>query len=124
LTTQPPFSTFAASSFVNREAVVAALRQAAARAAQQRPGVHAVYLFGSFAHGTPTPRSDADVLVVAEAADLGPLYDCCLSAFLDAPVPVDLFVRRPAEVEAGRAAGQGLIAAALEHALLLYPEAA
>ena len=55
----------------------------------------AVRLFGSFATGTATPRSDADILV--ETTGAGPglrerLAEAAQMAFLEAPVPVDVFV--------------------------------
>ncbi len=118
---QPPFTTYAASRFVNRDAVLAELRQAAAQAGARCPGVQAILLFGSFAHGTPTPRSDADLLVVVgEEVDRRQVYDCCLAAFMSSPVPVDLFVQTWAEIEASQAEGRGLAASALRHALRLF----
>lgn len=117
---QPPFTSYAASRFINREVVLTELRQAAERAGAQCPGVEAIFLFGSFAHGTPTPRSDADLLVVIhEDADRWQVYDCCLTVFTHCPVPVDLFVLTRPEVEASCAAGRGLAAAALRHAVRL-----
>lgn len=117
---QPPFTNYAVSRFIDREAVLAELRQAAERAGAQCPGIKAIYLFGSFAHGTPTPRSDADLLVVIrEDVDRRQVYDCCLAVFMHCPVPVDLFVLTRPEIEASRAAGRGLAAAALRHALRL-----
>ncbi len=120
--TRPPFTTFASSRFVQREAVLEALRRAAARVGASCPQVLSIWLFGSFAHGTPTPRSDADLLVVvADAADRARVEDCCGALSLEVPVPVDLFVQPRAQVEASRAAGRGLAATALRHAVLLWP---
>src|SRR6266540_617425 len=105
------FTSFAASRFVNREAVLQALRQAASRAGLECSSVRAIHLFGSYADGTPTPHSDADVLVVAdEEADRRDVFD--------------LFVQLQSEAEASRAAGRGLAAAALRHSLTLYPASA
>jgi len=89
------FTTFATSRFVDQDAVVTELRGLARSLAASRPEVKAIYLFGSFATRTATPRSDADIAVVIadEAADVraeveGAAFDC----FLAAPVPADLFV--------------------------------
>lgn len=117
---QPPFTTSAASRFINRDAVVTALRELAHEAARRCPGVDAIYLFGSFAHGTPTPRSDADVLVaIHDAADRDRVRACCLDVFLRLPVPVELFVQTWSEIEESRQADRGLAATALRHAVRL-----
>lgn len=55
----------------------------------------AVRFFGSFATGTATPRSDAGILV--ETISAGPglrerLTEAAQMTFLEAPVPVDVFV--------------------------------
>jgi predicted nucleotidyltransferase len=57
--------------------------------------VRAVYLFGSFATGRATPRSDADIVVAIAPGDLASrrqVHDAARTLFLEAPVPVDLFV--------------------------------
>jgi HEPN domain-containing protein/predicted nucleotidyltransferase len=117
---QAPLTGYAASRFVDREVVLAEFRLAAERAGAQCLGVKGIILFGSFAYGMPTPRSDADLLVVIrEDADRQQVYDCCLAVLMSCPVPVDLFVLTRPEVEASRAAGRGLAATALQHALRL-----
>ena len=117
---QPPFTTFVASRFINREAVVEALRQAAQEAARRCDSVDAIFLFGSFAHGTPTPRSDADVLIgIRGAASWDRVRDCCFDVFLSVPVPVELFVQTWSEIEESRQADRGLAATALRHAVRL-----
>jgi len=64
-------------------------------------GGEAIFLFGSFAHGTPTPRSDANLLVaIGEGADRRQIFDCCLGVFLTVAVPVALFVQTWAAIEA------------------------
>ena len=90
------FTTFASSRFVDREAVVGALRTVAQRLKGQNAEVRAVHLFGSFATGMATPRSDADVVVEviggADAALRERIAQAARSAFSEAPVPVELFV--------------------------------
>ncbi len=105
--------------FLDRESVLAALREAA-REAGRCPGVRAIYLFGSFASGIPTPRSDADLLVViADGADREAARACCEEAFQELPVPVELFVWSEAEVAASAASGRGLAANVLPRAIRL-----
>ncbi|MDA2936746.1 nucleotidyltransferase domain-containing protein [Acidobacteria bacterium AH-259-A15] len=89
------FTTFASSRFVDREAVVNFLRRCARRLKSEENQVEAVHLFGSFASGTATPRSDADIVVeiADEAEDLkDQIENSARYIFLEAPVPVDLFV--------------------------------
>lgn len=108
----PPVCTRSASSaFVNREGVVDELRHAARKLKEEHPEVLEVFCFGSFASGTPTPRSDADVLVIVADSDIpprqrGPLF---ADAFLRTCVPVDLFVFTAPEFERAQ---EGVAAAA------------
>lgn len=112
-------SSSAGVRFLDREAALAAIQAAAARAAAC-PGVLAIYLFGSFASGVPTPRSDADLLVgIADDADRERVRDCCLEAFRTLPVPVDLFVSTDSKVARSLSSGRGLPATVLHEALWL-----
>jgi predicted nucleotidyltransferase len=65
------------------------------------PGVKAVWLFGSFATGTATPRSDADVVIEineSDRLDRERLRSAAMAVFAEAPVPVDLFVMTTADL--------------------------
>jgi predicted nucleotidyltransferase len=98
------FTTFASSRFVDQAAVVKALRSCARQLKVQCAAVVAIYLFGSFATGTATPRSDADIIVEINNADLNlrqKVRDAAMDVFLTAPVPVDLFVISSAELGEG-----------------------
>jgi predicted nucleotidyltransferase len=72
------------------------------RAQARLPLVRRAILFGSLATGTPTPRSDADILIVvassphARAADRLPEM---LEAMSPLPCPIDLFVYTTGEFE-------------------------
>ena len=110
------YTSFATSRFVDQAAVVEALRGCAWQLMAQCADVVAVHLFGSFATGTASPRSDADVVVEIHAAD-GNLWrqvrDAAMNVFLSAPVPVDLFVMSSVELGedrgvAGRVAREGV----------------
>ncbi|MBI2963850.1 MAG: nucleotidyltransferase domain-containing protein [Deltaproteobacteria bacterium] len=74
-------------------------------------------LFGSLTRGTPTPRSDADLLVEV-AASVHPTprdrIPDVLRALSPLPCPVDLFVFTSAEVERLREDGSPLVRVALE----------
>ncbi len=90
------FTTFASSRFVDKEAVVRTLRTVAQHLKEQHAEIRAIHLFGSFATGTATPRSDADVAVEitcgTDAARRERVVEAARSAFLEAPVPVEVFV--------------------------------
>jgi len=59
-----------------------------------------IILFGSYAEGKPTRDSDVDLLVVMET-DGHPLHAAArISASIDHPFPLDILVRRPAELDA------------------------
>jgi len=60
-----------------------------------------VILFGSRAWGTPTPDSDVDLLVVMEFDGRPVEMAVRIGAECDDRFPVDLIVRRPAEVQRG-----------------------
>jgi predicted nucleotidyltransferase len=63
--------------------------------------VKAVWLFGSFATGTATPRSDADVVIEineSDRLDRERLRSAAMAVFAEAPVPVDLFVMTTADL--------------------------
>lgn len=61
----------------------------------------AIYLYGSYAYGTPGPHSDVDLLIVIEDSPIDP-YARDARAYLtlgDIPVPVDLQIYTRAEFE-------------------------
>lgn len=95
------FTTSSSSRFLDQDAAIDRLRACARRAKTECKKIVAVYLFGSFASGRATPRSDADIVVeVADthARDKEGIGDRAQVIFLDAPVPVDLFVRTTSEL--------------------------
>ena len=62
-------SSSAGAVYLDREQRLEELRVAATRAAARLPAVRRVILFGSLVEGIPTPRSDADLLVVLSESD-------------------------------------------------------
>ncbi len=106
----------AGASCLDREARIRAVRAAAARAAARVPSIRRVVLFGSFARGIPTPRSDADLLVILDSSPNREPRDrvpAILRALSPLPCPLDLFVVTIEEVERGRADGSPLLREAL-----------
>ena len=56
----------------------------------------AIYLFGSYAYGTPNDESDLDVYVVVpdDVEDLGDLYGDVQLLWRKRPIPLDLLMGR------------------------------
>ena len=56
----------------------------------------AIYLFGSYAYGTPNEESDLDVYVVVpdDVEDLGELYADVQLLWRKRPIPLDLLMGR------------------------------
>ena len=59
---------------------------------------HQVILFGSYAHGNPTPDSDVDLLVIASFDGSPVAYSVDIRLKVRPPFPVDLLVRTPEKV--------------------------
>lgn len=61
----------------------------------------AIYLYGSYAYGTPSPHSDIDLLVVVEDSRVGPYERDAVAyrALPDDRIPVDVQVYTRAEFE-------------------------
>jgi predicted nucleotidyltransferase len=80
-----------------------------------------IVLFGSYAHGTPTPDSDVDLLVILDAPGTrAERYQTIAAALRPRRFAVDLIVRTPAEVARARARGNAFIQAILDHGRILY----
>ena len=58
----------AGATYLDKEERIEQLRQAAVRAQKRAPEIKRVILFGSIVTGIPSPRSDADLLIVVEAS--------------------------------------------------------
>lgn len=102
----------AGASFLDKEARIAALQDAAARAAKRVPTIRRVVLFGSLAAGIPTPRSDADLLLEVSASDHSEPRDRIpdmLKALSPLPCPLDLFVLTTDEIRRHQGAGSPLL---------------
>lgn len=101
---------------VDREALRKRLEEIAARIRRECPQVREVLLFGSFARGDFTPRSDVDVAVLLNE-DGGPFLkraDAFLDYFADLPLDVNLVVYMQDEMERMLAGGNRLAKAIVE----------
>lgn len=107
----PKSSSSAGATYLDKARRIEEVREAAQRAASRVPSIRRVILFGSLASGTPTPRSDADLLVIvansphAEPRDRVPEI---LRALVPLPCPVDLLVLTSEEFDRSGEAGLAL----------------
>ncbi len=81
-----------------------------------------IFLFGSYAHGTPNEDSDVDILVVMalprgrrEVPQAATIRERVWASF-----PMDVIVRSPQQVTRRLARGDGFIADILRHGRLMY----
>ena len=95
-------SSSAGAVYLDRERRIEELQLAARRAAARLPALRRIILFGSLIAGIPTPRSDADLLVVLSQSDHREPRDRVpevLRALMPLPCPVDVFVLTVEELE-------------------------
>ncbi len=80
-----------------------------------------VILFGSYAHGQPTPDSDVDLLVVMETEERPSKRRQAVSRlFRERPFPMDIIVRTPAEMQRSTESVDPFIHDVLERGRILY----
>ena len=111
-------SSFAGAAYLDREGRIEELRLVACRAAARLPAPRRVILFGSLVAGIPTPRSDADLLVVLSESDYREPRDRVpemLRALRPLLCPVDLFVLTREEFDRHSSEGPPLVHEAREH---------
>ena len=118
-------SSSAGAVYLDRERRIEELRAGARRIADKMPGTRRVILFGSLVAGIPTPRSDADLLVVVDTSEHREPRDRVpdvLRALRPLPCPVDVFVLTAQELERYASEGDPLLREALTHGRdLLHP---
>lgn len=110
-------SSSAGALYLDRDRRIDELRVAACRAAARLPLLESVILFGSLVSGIPTPRSDADLLVVVSDSNHREPRDRVpevLRALMPLPCPVDLFVLTSAELDRYACEGHPLVREAQE----------
>ena len=116
----PSSSTSAGATYLDKARRIDELRQAAGRALSQLPSVRRMILFGSLVAGTPTPRSDADILVVVDTSPHAQSRDRVpdlLRTMSPLPCPVDLFIVTKDEFERAREEGAPLVREAIANGI-------
>lgn len=115
-----PSSRSAGATYLDRDGRIALLRESAQRARSRLPAIDRMILFGSLVRGVPTPRSDADILVILWSSDIDQPRDRVpevLAAMSPLPCPVDLFVWTADELGRAHRASMPLAREAMEHGL-------
>ena len=79
-----------------------------------------VVLFGSYAHGRPTPDSDVDLLVIMPHGGRNVEQAVKISLAVDCNFPMDLIVRTPAEVRRRLRLHDGFLSSVLNEGKTLY----
>jgi predicted nucleotidyltransferase len=81
-----------------------------------------IYLFGSYAWGTPHADSDIDLFIIIESSDLPPYQRAreIYRSFRGMRVPVEVLVRTRDEVAKSRDVASSLTKKILEQGKLLY----
>ena len=81
-----------------------------------------IFLFGSYARGTPTEDSDVDVLVIMPLArgQRDVRQAAAIRERVRASFPMDVIVRSPKHIARRLAQGDGFIADILSHGRLMY----
>lgn len=101
---------------MDAEALRSRLEEIAGRIRREHPKVQKIWLFGSFARGDFTPRSDVDIAILL-SEDGGPFLtraDAFLDYFADLPLDVNLLVYTQEEMERMLAEGNWLARAVVE----------
>lgn len=116
----PSSSRSAGATYLDKDRRIAQLRDTALRARARLPAIDRVILFGSLVRGVPTPRSDADILVILRSSEFEQPRDrvpAVLAAMSPLPCPVDLFVWTADELERAHREGAALVREAVENGL-------
>ncbi len=109
-------SNSAGATYLNKADRIEKLRLAALAARKRLPSIRRVILFGSLTKGIPTPRSDADLLVVLDSSSHDHPRERVpeiLAALSPLPCPVDLFVLTSEELERYSREGSPMVRVAL-----------
>jgi predicted nucleotidyltransferase len=106
-------------TWLDRAAVLKALRREVQALARVRPEIERVLLFGSLATGSAVPGSDADLLIVLRRADRPFLERIPHYTPENCPIGVDVFPYTRDEIERMLASGNSFLRAALDEGVAL-----
>lgn len=118
---QNPFSSSAGYKFTSRAEILILARQTAARMAAHHGEVIRILLFGSFARGDFSARSDMDLLIILKSSTK-PIRDRIADFLRDCPAyPTDVFPLTEEELRARLDEGDLFWTRALNEAIDCYP---
>jgi hypothetical protein len=106
--------------YLDRDAVLASLRELATRLGAGRPEIQEIRLFGSLARGERNPFADADLLIILDASDLPARERVPRYKPTHTPVPMDLTVCTRDELTHELAAGNRFLTRLLSESVVLY----
>lgn len=100
--------------FIEERKIIKKLRNLALKVAKKNKNVESIYLFGSFAQGNASLRSDADILVVLghDKRNMMERLDKFILAFSEGPVPVDVLVYTRTELNKALKQGNNFLSKA------------
>lgn len=106
--------------WLDREAVVRAVKRAARALARGHPEVRRIIMFGSMARGDAVPGSDVDLLLLLSHSDT-PFLDRSVKYHpTGIPVGVDVFAYTEAEVARMLLEGNGFVKQAVAEGMVVY----
>ncbi|GAB4581407.1 MAG: nucleotidyltransferase domain-containing protein [Anaerolineales bacterium] len=79
-----------------------------------------IVLFGSYAHGTPTRDSDVDLLVIMPTQERPLRKAAEISASIEHPLPIDVIVKTPQEIETRLALGDTFISKIIQEGITVH----
>lgn len=106
--------------YLDRDGVLASLRELALRLGAERPEILEIRLFGSLARGERNPFADADLLIVLDASDLPVRERLPHYKPTRVPLPMDLTICTRSELTRELAAGNRFLRRVLAESLVLY----
>jgi nucleotidyltransferase-like protein len=115
-----PFLSSVRVRYLDRDAVLASLRELATRLGAERPEIQEIRLFGSLARGQRNPFADADLLIVLDASALPARDRIAIYKPTHGPVPMDLTVCTRQELEREVAGGNRFLKRLLGESVVLY----
>ena len=115
-----PFLSSVHVRYLDRDAVLASLRELAIRLGAERPEIQEIRLFGSLARGQRNPFADADLLIVLDASDVPVRERIPLYKPTRIPLPMDLTICTRGELARELAAGNRFLQQVLGESLVLY----
>jgi len=79
-----------------------------------------IVLFGSYAYGNPTRDSDVDLLVIMPTRERPLRKAAEIAASIEHPLPIDVIVRTPEEIESRLEQGDTFISKIFKEGIIVH----